>query len=84
MEKRWAGINRVFCRSSSFGNESGALPNGYFEPGPDILNKLRNNTKVLVVGAGGLGCEMLKDLALSGFSDIHVIGILYFVEMAPI
>ncbi|XP_059449396.1 SUMO-activating enzyme subunit 2 [Corylus avellana] len=29
--------------------------------------------KVLMVGAGGIGCELLKTLALSGFPDIHII-----------
>ncbi|KAL0356678.1 UNVERIFIED_CONTAM: SUMO-activating enzyme subunit [Sesamum calycinum] len=29
--------------------------------------------KVLMVGAGGIGCELLKTLALSGFKDVHII-----------
>ncbi|GAB4837876.1 SUMO-activating enzyme subunit 2 [Ancistrocladus abbreviatus] len=29
--------------------------------------------KVLMVGAGGIGCELLKTLTLSGFQDIHII-----------
>ncbi|GAB2225124.1 hypothetical protein Droror1_Dr00005912 [Drosera rotundifolia] len=30
-------------------------------------------SKVLMVGAGGIGCELLKTLVLSGFQDIHII-----------
>lgn len=44
-----------------------------FEPSDEILPMLQDDAKVLVVGAGGLGCEILKDLALSGIKNIHVI-----------
>lgn len=59
-------------RPSPFGNETGQLPNGEFEPS-DKLQEEVSKKKILVVGAGGLGSEILKNLALSGFTDIHTI-----------
>lgn len=48
------------------------LGNEDFEPSEGLYQFVRK-MKVLVIGAGGLGCELLKNLAFSGFGDIHVI-----------
>ncbi|KAK3387804.1 hypothetical protein B0H63DRAFT_391367 [Podospora didyma] len=29
--------------------------------------------RVLMVGAGGIGCELLKNLALTGFGEVHIV-----------
>ena len=35
-------------------------------------DKLSSNFSVLLVGSGGIGCEVLKNLVLSGFRNIHL------------
>lgn len=37
------------------------------------LNELILASKILVVGAGGIGCEVLKNLVMSGFKDIEIV-----------
>ncbi|KAG9230379.1 hypothetical protein BJ875DRAFT_157742 [Amylocarpus encephaloides] len=36
-------------------------------------NALAKEARVLMVGAGGIGCELLKNLVLSGFGEIHIV-----------
>lgn len=39
---------------------------------PSLQAKI-NESKLLVVGAGGIGCEVLKNLVMTGFSDIEIV-----------
>ncbi|GAB4843445.1 hypothetical protein Ancab_013407 [Ancistrocladus abbreviatus] len=50
----------------------GNLVGPTFGPGTELRDDLEEYAKVLVVGAGGLGCELLKDLALTGFKNLEV------------
>lgn len=58
-DNRWDAWRRILSRPSHFGNETGKLPNGLYEPSPELFDQVRS-TKILVIGAGGLGCEILK------------------------
>ncbi|KAK4952872.1 E1 ubiquitin-activating protein uba2, partial [Elasticomyces elasticus] len=37
-----------------------------------LYTKIRS-ARILVVGAGGIGCELLKNLVCTGFGEIHVV-----------
>jgi tRNA A37 threonylcarbamoyladenosine dehydratase len=40
--------------------------------GSDVIKQILKS-KILLVGSGGIGCELLKNLALSGFRHVEVI-----------
>ncbi|KAL2840689.1 hypothetical protein BJY01DRAFT_218259 [Aspergillus pseudoustus] len=62
---RWTHLYKVLSKSGPFSDPD-------WIPGEETIKSLEES-KILVIGAGGLGCEILKNLALSGFKNIHVI-----------
>ena len=60
------GLDTILTREGPFQDAE-------FEGCEDNRVILTQMAKILVVGAGGLGCELLKSLALMGFRDIAVI-----------
>ncbi|XP_030755571.1 NEDD8-activating enzyme E1 catalytic subunit [Sitophilus oryzae] len=65
-QKRWIHLKKVLERPGPFTHPE-------FEPSPDILDFILSTCKILIIGAGGLGCELLKDLAMMGFKHIDII-----------
>ncbi|CAK47674.1 hypothetical protein AnigIFM60653_008110 [Aspergillus niger] len=61
--QRWKHLYSVLTKSGPFSDED-------WVPGQETISALESSK---ILGAGGLGCEILKNLALSGFKDIHVI-----------
>ena len=84
---KYYDIDRLFTRPTHFAEDF--EPSDEVRTPTSYLNDIRcekcyqvsRKSSLLVsttllkylTGAGGLGCELLKDLALSGFQDIHVI-----------
>lgn len=64
--RRWMHVRKILERSGPFCQPE-------FAPSLDGLEFIMKTCKILVIGGGGLGCELLKNLTLMGFCDIHVI-----------
>lgn len=64
--EKFADLDMLYRRESKFAPQE-------FEPSTELMAAIGECANVLVIGAGGLGCELLKDLALSGIKNITVI-----------
>lgn len=65
-QRRWIHLRKILERPGPFSHPE-------FEPSSDILDFILSTCKILIIGAGGLGCELLKDLAMMGFKHIDII-----------
>lgn len=53
LEGRWRDLDNLL-------NRPGMITGPGFEPAPELREFLATDCRVLIVGAGGLGCELVK------------------------
>mmetsp|Transcript_6948 Transcript_6948/g.14398 ORF Transcript_6948/g.14398 Transcript_6948/m.14398 type:complete len:455 (-) Transcript_6948:1911-3275(-) len=68
LDCRWRDLEYLLRRGGPFAHEAFTE-----DREGETMRFLREDCRVLVIGAGALGCELLKDLAYSGFGKIDVI-----------
>jgi ubiquitin-activating enzyme E1 C len=66
--QRGAAWSTLFSRPGPFARTAEG-----FEPSATKNAEKLRKTRVLVCGAGRRGCEVIKQLAMAGFVDVHVI-----------
>jgi ubiquitin-like 1-activating enzyme E1 B len=49
--------------------------------GKEMASRI-TSSNVLVVGAGGIGCELMKTLSVTGFKQISIVTIHCFIKHA--
>eukprot|EP00644_Phytophthora_capsici_P003626 jgi/Phyca11/510634/fgenesh2_kg.PHYCAscaffold_64_\ len=68
-QRHW-DLLRLLSHRTAFPAETSTVALGEFDPeaAQDTLSFLQSECRLLIIGAGGLGCELLKDAVLSGFT----------------